>query len=562
MAKLLEAQIHEETKLWSLIVLCLSRSSFPIFMHVGSRTPQAEIQLRSAVKSAFCCEVISQPFLCIYEISQTSFSPAKCFLSSQPNSEDFSSEDERLGSSSLGAKESDFDIGIRKDPVSFSQAMESDDSSKWMEAMNEELKSIAITMSGISSNCLIVVNPSAVNGSLRQSATLKAISNDIRPDLWPKVSLKRKLHQMDVKTAFLNGNLDEDIYMEQPEGFAKKGNEHLVCKLKKSIYGLKQASRQCSDLGLLHETKEYLSKNFHMVDMGEANYVIGIEIFRDRSRGVLGLSQKGYIDWVLERFNMQSCSSGIAPILKGDKLSKMQCPRNNMEREQMKKIPYASAVGSLMYAQTCTRPDISFVVGMFGRYQSDPGFEHWKAAKKVMRYLQGTKDYMLTYKRSEQLEVVGYSDSDYGGCLDSLKSTSGFVFMLANGAISWKSEKQSITASSTMEAEFVACFEASSHALWLRNFISGLGVVDSIAKPLRIYCDNTAAVFFSKNGKFSSGSKHMDLKYLVVKERVQKQQVSIENIRTTLMVGDPLTKGLPPKAYLENVMRMGLLSNP
>lgn len=123
-------------------------------------------------------------------------------------------------------------------------------------------------------------------------------------------------------------------------------------------------------------------------------------------------------------------------------------------------------------------------------------------------------------------------------------------------------KKQSITASSTMEAEFVACFEASSHALWLRNFISGLGVVDSIAKPLRIYCDNTAAVFFSKNGKFSSGSKHMDLKYLVVKERVQKQQVSIENIRTTLMVADPLTKGLPPKAYLEHVMRMGLLSNP
>ena len=105
-----------------------------------------------------------------------------------------------------------------------------------------------------------------------------------------------------------------------------------------------------------------------------------------------------------------------------------------------------------------------------------------------------------------------------------------------------------------MEAEFVACFEALSHALWLRNFISGLGVVDSIAIPLRIYCDNTAIVFFSKNGKFSSRSKHIDLKYLVVKERVQKQQVSIENIRTTLKVADPLTKGLPPKAYIWNML--------
>ena len=130
----------------------------------------------------------------------------------------------------------------------------------------------------------------------------------------------------------------------------------------------------------------------------------------------------------------------------------------------MKKIPYASAVGSLMYAQTCTRSNISFVVGMLGRYQSDPGLEHGKAAKKVMRYLQGTKYYMLTYKRSEQLKVVDYSDSDYGGCLDSLKSTSGFVFMLANGVISWKSEKQSITTSSTLEAEFFACFKASCDA--------------------------------------------------------------------------------------------------
>ncbi|RVW44256.1 Retrovirus-related Pol polyprotein from transposon TNT 1-94 [Vitis vinifera] len=333
-------------------------------------------------------------------------------------------------------QESDFDIRIRKDPVSFSQAMENGDSSKWMEAMNEELKSMAHNgvwdLIELPNSCKPVdckwvfkTKRDAKGNIERFKARLVAKGFtqkegiDYRDTFSPvskKDSLRiimtlvthfdLELHQMDVKTAFLNGNLDEDIYMEQPKGFAKKGNEHLVCKLKKSIYGLKQASRQC-DLGLLRETKEHLSKNFHMVNMGEANYVIGIEIFRDRSQGMLG-----------------------------DKLSKMQCPRNNMEMEQMKKIPYASAVGSLMYAQTCTRPDISFVVGMLGRYESDPRFEHWKAAKKVMRYLQGTKDYTLTYKRSEQLEVVGYLDSDYGGCLNSLKSTLGFVFMLANGAIS------------------------------------------------------------------------------------------------------------------------------
>jgi hypothetical protein len=381
----------------------------------------------------------------------------------------------------------------------------------------------------------------------------------------------------------------------------------MVCKLNKSIYGLKQASRQwylkfndtitsfgfkentvdrciylkvsgskflflilyvddillaSSDLGLLHETKEFLSKNFEMKDMGEATYVIGIEIFRVRSRGLLGLSQKQYIERVLERFCMENCSASVAPLQKGDKFSLMQCPQNEWERKQMERIPYASAVGSLMYAQTCTRPDISFAVGMLGRYQSNPGMDHWKAAKKVMRYLQGTKDYMLTFKRSDHLEVIGYSDSDFAGCVDSRKSTFGYLFLLAGGAISWKSAKQTIIASSTMEAEFVACFEATIHGLWLQNFISGLEIVDTIAKSLKIYCDNSAAVFFSKNDRYSNGAKHMELKYFAVKEEVQKQRVSIEHITTTLMIADPLTKGLPPKTFKEHVNKMGLSCNP
>ncbi|XP_042974887.1 secreted RxLR effector protein 161-like [Carya illinoinensis] len=225
----------------------------------------------------------------------------------------------------------------------------------------------------------------------------------------------------------------------------------------------------------------------------------------------------------------------------------------------MTKIPYASVLGSLIYAQIYTRPDISFAVDMLGRYQSNPGMSHWKAAKRVLRYLQGTKDYQLTFRRTDNLEVTGYSDSDFAGCFDSRKSTSGYVFLLAGGAISWKSMKQTITTSSTMEAEFVACFEATVHGLWLRNFISGLGVVDSIERPLRIYCDNSSAIFFSKNDRHSKGAKHMELKYLSVKEEVQKQTMSIEHIRTTLMIADPLTKGLVVKQFKEHVDRMGLM---
>ncbi|KAH0720468.1 hypothetical protein KY284_005498 [Solanum tuberosum] len=155
-------------------------------------------------------------------------------------------------------------------------------------------------------------------------------------------------------------------------------------------------------------------------------------------------------------------------------------------------------------------------------------------------------------------KVTGYSDSDFAGCVDTRKSTFGYLFLLADGAISWKSAKQSVIATSTMEAEFVAYYEATIHALWLRNFIPGLGVVDTITKPLKIYCDNTAAIFFSKNDKYSKGAKHMELKYFTVKEEVQKQRVLFENIRTDLMIADPLTKGLQPKTFKKHVQRMGL----
>ncbi|KAL0334044.1 UNVERIFIED_CONTAM: Retrovirus-related Pol polyprotein from transposon TNT 1-94 [Sesamum angustifolium] len=141
--------------------------------------------------------------------------------------------------------------------------------------------------------------------------------------------------------------------------------------------------------------------------MGEASYVIGIKIHRDRSQCILGLSQETYINKVLEKFRMKDCSSSVAPIVKGDKLHLNQCPRNDLERKQMKDIPYASAIRSLMYAQVCTKPDIAFAVGILGRYQSNPDLDHWRATKKVMRYLQGMKDYMLMYRRTENLEVVG-----------------------------------------------------------------------------------------------------------------------------------------------------------
>ena len=256
---------------------------------------------------------------------------------------------------------------------------------------------------------------------------------------------------------------------------------------------------------------------------------------------------------------MHACSPTKAPIVKGDKFSRSQCPQTDVEREEMRVVPYSSVVGSLMYAQVCTRPDIAFAVGVLGRYLNDPGRQHWQAAKKVLRYLQGTKDLMLTYRQTNILDVVGYCDSDFAGCIDDNKSTTGYVFMMGGGAVSWKSVKQTLTASSTMEAEYIACYEASCNAVWLRNFISALGIVDSISRPLKLFCDNSAAVAFSKNVRSTSRSKHISVKFYFVKEKVAESLIDVQYISTHSMLADPLTKGLPIAVFQEHVSQMGLL---
>jgi hypothetical protein len=211
----------------------------------------------------------------------------------------------------------------------------------------------------------------------------------------------------------------------------------------------------------------------------------------------------------------------------------------------MKMIPYASAVGSLQHAQVCTRPDIAYVTGLLGRFQSNPGPGHWKLVKKVLRYLQGTKSLMLTYRKTESLRIVGYSDSDYAG--DDRKSTSGYVFTLAGGVIS-----------STMYAEFVACYEATGQVNWLKKFIPGLKMVDDISRPLQLYCDNELAVMYAHNNKISGAAKYIDIKYYVVKDKVRDQIINLEYISTVKIFADPLTKSLPPSVFKEHVAGMGL----
>ena len=236
-----------------------------------------------------------------------------------------------------------------------------------------------------------------------------------------------ELVQMDVKTTFLHGDLDEEIYMQQPEGYAKSGKEHLVCKLCKSLYGLKQEPRQwyhkfdmfMQSQGFKHGTedpclyvkrprdgqlimlilyvddmlvaghsqkdiadlKKKLSSQFDMKDLGDANHILGMCITRDCQKGLLYLSQKEYIHKVLARFNMHKGNSISTPLPAYLKLSKDDCPKSVEEKAEMAKVPYASACGSLMYAMVATRPDIAYAVGVVSRYMSNPGRKHWDAVK-------------------------------------------------------------------------------------------------------------------------------------------------------------------------------------
>jgi hypothetical protein len=207
-------------------------------------------------------------------------------------------------------------------------------------------------------------------------------------------------------------------------------------------------------------------------------------------------------------------------IVNDDKYEGFQSPKDQYGIDQIKLVTYALAVGSLIYAQIYTRPDLAFVTGILGKYQKNPGISHWNGIKKPLRYIQCTNDLMLTYERSNSLEIVGYSDLNFASYLDTDRSTSGYVFKLTDGAISWSSSKQTVMTSSTMYAKFVACYEAVGQVMWLKNFVSGLRVVESIERTLKLYCNNERAVFYAHNNKKTKTVNHINIRFYVVKEKI------------------------------------------
>ena len=276
---------------------------------------------------------------------------------------------------------------------------------------------------------------------------------------------------------------------------------------------------------------------------------------------MLALSQALYIDKILARFNMENSKKGTLPSRHGVHLSKEQSPKTLKQKERMSMIPFASAVGSLMYAMLCTRPDIFYAVEIVSWYQSDSGEEHWISVKHILKYLRRTKDYMLVYS-SGSLETIGYTDSDFQGDIDSRKSTSGYVFTLNGGAICWRSVKQTCVADSTTEAEYVAASEAAKEAIWLKMFLLDLQVIPSADRPITLYCDNSGAIAQSNEPRYHKKQKHIERKYHLIRDIIERGDTVVTKIASEENLADPFTKTLPVRVFEKHVDYMGVKSLP
>ncbi|XP_072062066.1 secreted RxLR effector protein 161-like [Arachis hypogaea] len=245
---------------------------------------------------------------------------------------------------------------------------------------------------------------------------------------------------------------------------------------------------------------------------------------------------------------MENSKKGYLPIGTGITLSRKDCPKTSEERVRMSRIPYASAVGAIMYTMTCTRPDVAYALGVASRYQANPGEEHWKMVKSILKYLRKTKDQFLIYGDSELIPKE-FIDANFTSDKDDSKSTSGYIFTLNGGAVSWKSSKQATVADSTTGAEYIAASEATKEAVWMKKFINELDVVPSIKEPLPLLCDNNGAIAQAKEPRSHQKSKHILRRYHLIREIVERGDVEIQKVAGKDNAADPFTKALGSKEF-------------
>lgn len=495
------------------------------------------------------------------------------------------------------------------DPLSVKEALSSSNAKKWKEAMDEEYKCLLENdtweLTNLPSNkhpipCKWVFKTKTdENGQIvkyKARLVIKGCSQkfgiDYKEVFSPVVrlaslrylfalSVKYNLDiwQMDAVSAFLQGDIEEEIYMMQPPMYC---NGEQVCRLKKSLYGLKQASRQWNkkldftlkEMGLVQskqdlciyykikdkdnmiflaiyvddlilftnneESKCYikgeLHKKFKMKDLGEIRFCIGIHVERDREKGIIYLDQKKYIQQVLEKYGMLDSKPVKTPMDLNAKFQKSE------ETNILHDIPYQEIIGCLLYISQITRPDISFAINMLSKYNNKPEMKHWIALKRIMRYLKGTQDYRLSYKQNlEETMPHGYCDADWASSEDDRRSCTGYTFLFQGGTISWNSRRQPTVALSTTEAEYMSLSSCVQEALWLKQFHESFWP-QLKDEAMIIYSDNQSSIKLSGCDYYHARTKHIDVRHHFVRDKVLGGAIDVRYIQTDAMVADALTK--------------------
>ncbi|WJX83468.1 hypothetical protein P8452_66129 [Trifolium repens] len=394
--------------------------------------------------------------------------------------------------------------------------------------------------------------------------------------------LKFKLFQMDVKSAFLNGYLNEEVYVEQPKGFVDPNYPDHVYRLKKALYGLKQAPRawyerltkflvqqgyrkgETDKTLFVREEKgkfviaqiyvddivfggmsdpmvkmfvNQMQSEFEMSLVGELTYFLGLQV--KQMEDTIFISQSKYAKNIVKKFGMENANHKRTPAATHLKLSKDE---HGVSVDQSL---YRSMIGSLLYL-TASRPDISFAVGVCARYQAEPKMSHLNQVKRILKYVSGTSDYGILYSHGEDTRLLGYCDADWAGSADDRKSTSGGCFFLGSNLISWFSKKQNCVSLSTAEAEYIAAGSSCSQLLWMKQMLGEYNVQQDV---LTLYCDNLSAINISKNPIQHSRTKHIDIRHHFIRDLVEDNIVTLEHVATENQLADIFTKALDANRF-------------
>ena len=291
--------------------------------------------------------------------------------------------------------------------------------------------------------------------------------------------------------------------------------------------------------------------HYKLTNFGEVSVVLGIRVRRKFLQGTTIIEQESYCDNVLKRFNMEDCKGKDTPIDDSIVLTDSVSPSNKKEATEMEMKPYREAVGSLMYLMISTRPDLAVAVQAVSRFGANPGLQHWNAVLRIFQYLKKTKSLGLKYSKLHEPTISGYCDANFNRCLDSRRSTTGYVFKLGGGATSWRSKRQHSVVLSTAESEYVAACEATREAMWGRSLLEELGSKQQNATL--IHSDSTSALSMINNAACNERMKHIDVKCHDVREKAAEGHVTFKYCPTDLMIADSLTKGVPkPKVKMCN----------